>query len=98
MDGKSILDAVLEAANDLNVDKITMRKLESLALPPVKDMTPSQIKRIRERAKASQGVMAVFLNVGVTTIQKWERGDTVPHGAALKLLNLASRNGIESIM
>lgn len=98
MDGKSILDAVLETVDDLNVDKITMRELEALALPPVKGLTPSQIKRIRARARASQGVMAVFLNVGITTVQKWERGETVPQGAALKLLNLASRNGIESIM
>ena len=98
MDGKSILDAVLETAADLNVNKITMRELASLALPPVQGLTPSQIRKIRERARASQSVMATFLNVGVTTVQKWERGETVPHGAALKLLNLANRNGIESIM
>lgn len=97
MEGKGILDSVLETAEDLKLDKLTMRELESLALPPVKTLTPSQIRLIREKARASQGVMAAFLNVGVTTVQKWERGDTEPQGAALKLLNLAYRNGLDAL-
>ena len=98
MDNKSIMETVLESAIDLEVDKITMNKLEALALPPVKQLTPRQIKSIRIKAKASQGVMAIFMNVGITTVQKWERGDTTPSGAALKLLNLAHRQGIDAII
>jgi putative transcriptional regulator len=49
---------------------------------------------MRESAKVSRGVMAKLLNVGVTTVQKWERGDTHPDGAALKLLNLVHTHGI----
>ncbi len=98
MNGKTIMDVVLESAAELQVDKVTMRELEALALPKVKPLSPLQIKNIRKKARASQGVMARFLNVGVTTVQKWERGDTEPHGAALKLLNLAYRNGIEAII
>ena len=98
MDGKSIMDVVLESARDLDVDKVTMRELEALSLPPIKELSPNQIKTIRTKAKASQNVMARFLNVGVTTVQKWERGDTKPHGAALKLLNIAQRSGIEYII
>jgi len=98
MDDKNIMEVILESAKELNVDKITMRELEALSLPPVKQLRPKQIKKIRDKAKASQGVMATFLNVGITTVQKWERGDTEPQGAALKLLNIAYRNGIEAII
>jgi len=98
MDDKNIMEVILESAKELNVDKITMRELEALSLPPVQQLRPKQIKKIRDKAKASQGVMATFLNVGITTVQKWERGDTEPQGAALKLLNIAYRNGIEAII
>ncbi len=98
MDGKSISAVLIQSAKDMKADKITMRELEALAMPAVESLSPRQIKKIRMEANASQEVMACFLNVGVTTMQKWERGDSHPHGAALKLLNLAHRNGIQSII
>jgi putative transcriptional regulator len=45
----------------------------------------------------SQGVMARYLNVSPSTYQKWERGEVIPSGGNLKLLNLAYRNGLECI-
>lgn len=92
---KSPLEVALQTAKELNVDKITMSEIETLCLSPVKPLTPTQIKNIRVKSKVSQGVMASLLNVGVTTIQKWERGEVTPKGAALKLLNLANRNGLD---
>ena len=92
---KKILDVVLESAKDLKLDKVTLREIEALKLAEVKVLTPTQIKRIRTKSKASQGVMAKLMNVGVTTVQKWERGDVQPNGAALKLLNIAYKNGLE---
>lgn len=94
----NILSVVLETAKDLELDKVTLRELEVLKLSSIKPLTPKQIKNIREKSKASQGVMAKLLNVGVTTIQKWERGDIEPKGAALKLLNIAYKNGLESLI
>ncbi|HEX4774459.1 MAG TPA: helix-turn-helix domain-containing protein [Candidatus Saccharimonadales bacterium] len=98
MDGKTIMEVVLEAANDAKADKITMDKLESLALPQVQALTPAQIRQLREQSKLSRSVWAKVLNVGVTTAQKWESGKTRPDGAALKLLNLVRTHGVTTLL
>jgi len=97
MDGKNIMDVVIESAKDLKFDKVTMHELEALALPEVKKLTPQEIKKIRERANISQNVMAKYLNVNPLTYQKWERGEVVPSGGNLKLLNLVYAGGLKAI-
>jgi len=89
MDGKKILDVVLESAKEMKFDKVTMHEIETLALPEVKQLTPKEIKLIRDKAHVSQHVMAKYLNVSPSTYQKWERGEVTPKGGNLKLLNLA---------
>lgn len=98
MNGKSIIEVVLEAAKDAKADKITMDRLEALALPEIHIMTPEQIRTLREEAHLSRAVWAKVLNVGVTTAQKWEAGATKPDGAALKLLNLVKSQGVSSLL
>ena len=98
MNGKTITQVVLEAAQDANADKVTMSKLESLALPEVKTLTPAQIRALRERSNLSRAVWAKILNVGVTTAQKWEAGSTKPEGAALKLLNVVEHEGVAALL
>lgn len=96
---KTILDVVHESARDLHdagvMDEITLKEFDALCLPPVKVYSAGQIKKIRQRSKASQGVFAAYLNTSVSTIQKWERGAKKPSGASLKLLNLVDRKGLE---
>ena len=98
MDNKTIIEVVLEAANDAGADKVTMNKLESLAFPEVQELSPVQIRRLREESNLSRSVWAKVLNVGVTTAQKWESGKTHPDGAALKLLNLVQVGGITTLL
>ncbi|HEY1645536.1 MAG TPA: helix-turn-helix domain-containing protein [Candidatus Saccharimonadales bacterium] len=98
MDGKTIMEVVLEAANDANFDKVTMAQIQALALPEIKELTPAEIRRLREESKLSRGVWAKILNVGVTTAQKWESGTTHPDGAALKLLNLVDERGVAALL
>lgn len=98
MNGKTITQVVLEAAKDANADKVTMNNLESLALPEVKPLTPSQIRALREQSNLSRAVWAKILNVGVTTAQKWEAGTTKPEGAALKLLNVVEHGGVAALL
>ncbi|MCH2534823.1 MAG: helix-turn-helix domain-containing protein [Bdellovibrionales bacterium] len=95
---KSILDTVIETAKGLDLDKVTIKELEALKIKNVKRLTPNQIKSIRSKSKLSQSAMAKILNVGPTTIQKWERGDVEPKGAALKLLNIAYQKGVDSLI
>jgi putative transcriptional regulator len=56
-----------------------------------------QIKHIRERKKASQGVFASYLNTASSTIKSWEQGEKKPSGAALRLLNLIDNKGLTII-
>jgi putative transcriptional regulator len=98
MNGKTIMEVVLEAANDAKVDKVTMDKLEALALPEVQELTAAQIRQLREQSNLSRSVWAKILNVGITTAQKWESGKTHPDGAALKLLNIVQERGITALL
>ena len=96
---KSILKSVHETAKGLHksgvMDEITMREFDALCLPPVKTYTPTQIKRLRRRYKASQSVFAAYLNTSPSTVQKWEQGQKKPNGPSLKLLNIVDDKGLE---
>jgi len=98
---QSIIEVVHESAKDLYdiglIDAVTMRKFDAMCLPMVKKLSPSQIKKIRARARLSQPVFAHVLNVSPSTIKHWEIGDKQPSGAALKLLNIVEQKGIRAI-
>lgn len=96
---KSILDTIHESAKDLHnagvMNDVTLREFDVLCLPPIKTYTPAQIKRIRQKNRASQAVFAAYLNTSPSTIQKWEVGGKKPNGPSLKLLNLVDKNGLQ---
>lgn len=96
--GKNLKQAIHETAQGFYeagvMDEQTMREFDAMCLPPVKNYTPAQIKRIRKRNKASQAVFAAYLNTSSSTIQKWEQGQKHPSRLALKLLNLIDRHGL----
>src|SRR3990167_11476420 len=98
---KTILDTVHKAARGLRdaglMDVKTMREFDVLCLPRVKAYTAAQIRRIRERNKASQAVFAAYLNTSVSPIQKWERGEKRPNGPSLKLLSLVEAKGLHAL-
>ena len=98
---KKILDTVHETAKGLHqagvMDAKTMREFDALCLPPVKNLTATQIKRLRIQNRASQTVFAAYLNTSVSTVQKWEQGQKKPNGPSLKLLNLVLRKGLEAL-
>lgn len=81
------------------VDKLTMRKIDALAFDAKQDeMTPDKIKFIREKEHISQAVLAVVLNMSSESVQKWEQGKTKPQGAALRLLHVIDKKGIQAII
>lgn len=96
---KSILETVHETAQDLHnagvMKETTLREFDALCLPLVQQFTATQIKLIRTRNKASQGVFAAYLNTSVSTVQKWEQGVKKPNGPSLKLLNLVATKGLQ---
>jgi putative transcriptional regulator len=79
-------------------DKITLRHLGPKDTPKVAPITAEQIRAMRERAKMSQAVFARYLNLTVGYVSQLERGAKQPTGAALALLNVIKRKGIEAIL
>ncbi|MCA2016966.1 DNA-binding transcriptional regulator [Vibrio tritonius] len=96
-----LLESIHKTAADLrdkgHIDKQTMREFDALCLTPVAEMGPKDIQSLRTHFDISQSVFACYLNVSVKAVQKWERGEATPKGAALKLLSLAKKNGIDAI-
>jgi putative transcriptional regulator len=98
---KRILETVHETARGLReagtMDAKNMREFDALCLPPVRNFSAAQIKRLRTRNKASQAVFAAYLNTSPSTVQKWEQGQKKPNGPSLKLLNLIEQKGLEAL-
>ena len=96
-----ILNAIHETAKGLHkagvMDQITLREFDQLCLPPVEPLQPEQIKHIRETTRVSQAVFARLLNTSLSPVQKWEIGQKKPTGAALKLLHLVQKRGLEIV-
>lgn len=80
------------------IDKSTMRDFDMACLTQIENLEPNRIKKIREEAHMSQATFALALNVGKTLISQWERGEKKPSGPSLKLLSLAARKGIATIL
>ena len=76
------------------LDSLTMREFDALCLPPLREYTAADIRRVRAETKASQAVFAAVLNVGPTTVAAWEQGTKKPSGPAVKLLDLVERKGL----
>lgn len=94
----SPLEAIHDSASSLydagTIDATTMREFDAMCLPAIKDLSPTQIKKIRLREKLSQAVFAKYLNTSASTIRQWEIGEKHPRGTSLKLLNLVCDKGI----
>jgi len=77
------------------IDKATMRQFDETCLAVTSELTPRQIKKLRESHHLSQPVFARYLNTSESTVEKWETGAKRPSGAALKLLNVVQKHGLE---
>ena len=98
----TIAESIVNTVNDLNnsgvVDEITMKNIQSLCLPKVKEYTPEKIVSIRKRLKLSQAALASIFNTSPSTVQKWEQGHKRPTGASRKLLDIIERKGLEALV
>jgi putative transcriptional regulator len=76
--------------------KITMRHLAAQPPRPVV-INADDIREMRERAQMSQAVFARHLNVTVGYISQLERGTKRATGAALMLLSVIQRKGMNEL-
>ncbi|MFZ0928210.1 MAG: helix-turn-helix domain-containing protein [Syntrophobacteraceae bacterium] len=64
----------------------------------VEPLTGEEIRAMREQAHMSQAVFAHYLNLTAGYVSQLERGAKRPTGAALALLNVIRRKGIDTIL
>ena len=57
----------------------------------IHEFTPKDVKNIRAKVGMSQTEFASAFGISVSTLRHWERGDRVPHGPALVLLNVIEK-------
>ena len=79
-------------------DKITMRHLGKREVTSIAPITAKDIRALREKANLSQAVFARYLNLTAGYVSQLERGAKRPTGAALAILNVIRRKGIDAIL
>ncbi len=98
----SIAESITLTLQDLNksgiVDDITLKNIEKLCLPEIKDYSPKNIISIRKKFNLSQAALASVFNISTSTVQKWEQGVKKPAGSSKKLLDLMERKGLEALL
>ena len=99
---QSIVESITGTIKDLNksglVDDITMKNIENLCLPEIKEYSPEKITSIRKKLKLSQAALASVFNISPSTVQKWEQGHKKPAGASRKLLDIIERKGLDALI
>ena len=58
----------------------------------VHEFSPVDVKNIRAKIGMSQNEFASAFGISVSTLRHWERGDRMPHGPALVLLNVVAKD------
>jgi putative transcriptional regulator len=97
-DAMASIHETMEALHNVGaLEKQTMHQFDEACLTPIQALTPEQIKKIREHERVSQTVFARYLNVSISVVSKWERGEKKPAGAAVKLLSLVQKKGLNAI-
>jgi len=76
------------------IDKTTMRSFDASFLMSPLPLGPQQIKKLRQRLRVSQPVLARCLNTSERRLEKWETGAKQPSGIALKLPAIVEEHGL----
>lgn len=95
-DAMAAIHETMEGLHDVEaISKQTMREFNDRCLAPVHEYTPDEIKQMRSKYHVSQPVFARYLNVTKNAVSEWERGRKKPSGAALRLLMLIDKKGLD---
>lgn len=90
----NIFDDIREALRDAAAyelgEVLNLRVTRVPARP--KQMSPKEVRQIRQALHASQSLFATYLNVSPNAVRSWEQGTRRPRQAALKLLAIAKKN------
>ena len=67
-------------------------------IPAVREMTGGEIKEVRTRYNMSQAALAITPGMSVESVSKWERNESKPNKAALRIINIIDVKGPEVFM
>ncbi|MGL4429644.1 MAG: helix-turn-helix domain-containing protein [Enterobacterales bacterium] len=67
-------------------------------IPAVREMSGGLIKEVRIRYNLSQSVLAMITGMSVESVSKWERNESKPNKAALRIINIIDAKGPEVFM
>lgn len=79
------------------IDMRRLQEYEALCAP-VPKYTGEEVKKLRDRIKVSQPVLAQLINTSASTVRAWETGQKNPGGPSCKLLDILNRKGIEALL
>ncbi len=71
-------------------ERFTLRTVE-LDLE-LREFTATEVVKVREQLRASQGIFAKLLGVSIKTVQAWEQGNNPPSPTARRLLETIEAN------
>ncbi|MEI8295699.1 MAG: DNA-binding transcriptional regulator [Alphaproteobacteria bacterium] len=98
-DAMAAIHETMESLNEIGaVDKQTMHRFDETCLTAIRNLTPEEIRIIREKEHVSQAVFSHYLNVTTGLISQWERGEKKPSGPSLKLLLIVDKKGLSAIV
>lgn len=80
-----------DALEEAREGKVTLRTSE-VEYKPAPEMTPEDVRALREKLRVSQPVFARQLRTEVRTIKNWEQGISKPNDQAAILLKLIDRD------
>lgn len=90
---KELFDELLESMGEALEHARGKRELRTTVLPAApRPMSAADVRSLRDELNASQAVFAKFLNVSPQLVRAWESSRRRPEGAALRLLEVASRS------
>jgi len=68
------------------------------SIPKVRAMTGEQIREVRMRYNMSQSALAHTTGMSVESVSKWERDESKPNQAALRIINVIEDKGPDVFM
>jgi putative transcriptional regulator len=81
----------MEALKAEREGKITLHRVH-VEIPDEVEVSPEEIRAVRESTRSSQAVMARRLRVKERTYQNWEQGRVKPNAQAAVLIKLVEKH------
>lgn len=86
----SLFDDIAEGLNQAIEYEQTKSdaRVHKVIIQPVIKYSNAEVKRIRNKSRMTQKLLAEYMGVSVKTVEAWETGTSNPSGSACRLLSI----------